>query len=216
MPGPSRATPFHTQSPIATAGTALIARATDGSSSIAWETQAVPEAASKDTVVVHLACRPGEQYRGEAVSPLGEREGRRQHSPLRPLRSGRSAGAGGIRLHVPDGDGRPHRDRFGFMRLCLPPGMATPGKPVALRITGEAAKSSAWVMTFTIPARRGRHGLITASDHAGQREISPAAGSGDRQPWQCHDGPSDGTRTCRQKRSTSLSGLPATRYTSRR
>jgi len=42
-----------------------------------------------------------------------------------------------------------NRDRFGLMRLTLPPGVAAPGRPVELHVTGEAAGSSAWVMTFT-------------------------------------------------------------------
>jgi hypothetical protein len=64
-------------------------------------------------------------------------------------------GAGGVRLMFKTMMVDRHRDRFGFMRLTLPPGMVNPGKPVELRITGEAAKSSAWVMTFTTPLAEG-------------------------------------------------------------
>ena len=69
------------------------------------------------------------------------------------------AGAGGARLTFQTMMVDRHRDRFGFMRLSLPPEMVTPGKPVELRITGEAAGSSVWVMTFTTPLADG----VTAS-----------------------------------------------------
>lgn len=40
-------------------------------------------------------------------------------------------------------------DHFGTMMLALPPELCRPGQPVRLRLEGETAGSSDWVMTFT-------------------------------------------------------------------
>ena len=145
------------ESPIASSGTALLARATDGSSSIAWETQAVPEAA-KDTVAFIWLAGLG--------SNIGEKQFRLSvngKDVATFTTSSRDfwevAGAGGIFLQFQTIMVDRAGDHFGFMRLSLPPGMATPGKPVALRMTGEDARSMAWVMTFTSPLEEG----VTAS-----------------------------------------------------
>ncbi|MBP1678450.1 MAG: hypothetical protein H6Q29_361 [Bacteroidetes bacterium] len=141
-------------SPIAAARTALIARASDGSSSIAWETETVP--ASRATGPVTFIWLAG------LGSNLGERQftlfaGGKELAKF--TTSAREtwevAGAGGARLTFQTMMVDRHRDRFGFMRLTLPPEMVTPGKPVELRITGEAARSSVWVMTFTTPLADG-------------------------------------------------------------
>lgn len=58
-------------------------------------------------------------------------------------------GAGGTRLEFTLVLTDRNKDRFGLMRLNLPAGSYEPGKPVECRITGEAARSTAWVMTFT-------------------------------------------------------------------
>jgi alpha-mannosidase len=141
-------------SPIATANTALIARATDGSSSIVWETDPAPPRTGKDTLsfvwLAGLGCNIGEKRftlsadgTDVATFTTSSRD------------SWEITGPEGIRLTYQTVMVDRNRDRFGFMRLSFPPGRITPGKAVRLQITGEAAKSSAWVMTFTAPLQEG-------------------------------------------------------------
>ena len=145
-------------SPIATANTALIARATDGSSLIAWETDTVPAAIGNDTVAFVWLAGLGSNI-GEKRFTLSVNGREAATFTTSSLETWQAAGPGGIRLVFQTVMVDRNKDRFGFMRLSLPPGVAAPGKPVALSITGEAAKSSAWVMTFTTPLQEG----ITAS-----------------------------------------------------
>ena len=141
-------------SPIATANTALIARATDGSSSIVWETDPAPPMTGKDTLsfvwLAGLGCNIGEKRftlsadgKDVATFTTSSRD------------SWEITGPEGIRLNYQTVMVDRNRDSFGFMRLSFPPGRITPGKAVRLQITGEAAKSSAWVMTFTAPLQEG-------------------------------------------------------------
>ena len=141
-------------SPIAAARTALIARASDGKSTIVWETEPAPAAPAAGPVtfiwLAGLGSNLGERQFTLAVS------GKDVATFTTSAReSWEVAGAGGARLTFQTMLVDRHRDRFGFMRLSLPPEMVTPGKPVELRITGEAARTSVWVMTFTTPLADG-------------------------------------------------------------
>ena len=145
-------------SPIATARTALIARASDGASTIEWETEPAPASAAKGPVTFIWLAGLG--------SNLGERQftlsadGKDVATFTTSSReSWEVSGPHGARLSFQTMMVDRHRDRFGFMRLSLPEDMLTPAKPVELRVTGEAARSSAWVMTFTTPLAEG----LTAS-----------------------------------------------------
>jgi alpha-mannosidase len=146
------------KSPIASADTALIARATDGSSSISWETDIVPAANAKDTVAFVWLAGLGSNI-GEkkfTLSANGKEVGTFTTSSRD---SWEVTGPDGIRLLFQTVMVDRNKDRFGFMRLSFPPGKTAPGKPVQIQITGEAAQSPAWVMTFTSPLQEG----VTAS-----------------------------------------------------
>jgi alpha-mannosidase len=141
-------------SPIASANTALIARATDGLSSISWETDAVPATPGKDTVAFVWLAGLGSNI-GEKRFSISADAKEVATFTTSSHDSWEIAGTDGIRLMFQTVMVDRNRDRFGFMRLSLPSGKVTPGKPVQLKITGEAAKSSAWVMTFTSPLQEG-------------------------------------------------------------
>jgi alpha-mannosidase len=145
-------------SPLSNARTALISRATDGKNSITWETEAVPTFEQTRPVtfvwLAGLGCNLGEKRFSLSMNGIdvvtfvsSSRE------------SWEEAGRNGERLSFKTMMVDRNLDRFGIMRLTLPPGVVQPGKPVELRVTGEAAGSSAWVMTFTTPLADG----ITAS-----------------------------------------------------
>jgi alpha-mannosidase len=141
-------------SPIATATTALLVRATDGNSSMAWETEAVPMEAAKDSItfiwLAGLGSNLGEKRFTLFVNGI---EGTSFMTSSRD--SWEIRGTNDMRLSFQTVMVDAHKDRFGFMRLMLPPGLAVPGKPVRLRISGEAARSMCWVMTFTSPLQEG-------------------------------------------------------------
>lgn len=137
-------------SPISAARHALIARATDGTSTIAWKTPDAPAGGATFIWLAGLGSNIGTCTFTLAVN------GRNAASfTTAPRNEWTIDGAGGLRLAftciLVDRNG----DRFGLMRLTLPAGSYEPGKPVELKVTGEAAKSSAWVMTFTYAVSNG-------------------------------------------------------------
>ncbi len=135
-------------SPLSAARTALLARATDGKSSIAWETEPAVEGEGPLTFVwlAGLGSNLGEKRftlaaDGSEILSL----------TTAPSDSWEIAGSRGTRLAYRTLMVDRNHDRFGLMSLTLPRELIQPGKPVLLRITGEAANSAAWVMTFTFP-----------------------------------------------------------------
>jgi alpha-mannosidase len=141
-------------SPIATANIALLARATDGSSSFAWETQPAPDDAGKNGVTFLWLAGLGSNY-GEKRFALSVNGKEAASFVTSSSDSWDVTGADGMGLTFQTVLVDAHKDRFGFMRLTIPPGFAMPGKPVQLRITGEAARSMCWVMMFTSPLLEG-------------------------------------------------------------
>lgn len=137
-------------SPVASMRNALIARATDGTSAIAWKTETAPAGGVTFIWLAGFGCNIGSQTFTLAVN------GKDAASfTTAPTEGWKINGAGGTRLEFTLVLVDRNKDRFGLMRLTLPAGTYEPGKPVECRITGEAAKSSAWVMTFTHPIANG-------------------------------------------------------------
>ncbi|MCC6396151.1 MAG: glycosyl hydrolase family 38 [Bacteroidetes bacterium] len=141
-------------SPISAARTALISRATDGTSAMAWRSETVPAGhGARPIAFVWLAgvgCNLGENRftlfaNGNEVASF----------TTSSRDSWEVQGPGGTRLSFQTVMIDRHKDRFGFMQLLLPPGTFEPGRPVELRIVGEPARSSAWVMTFTYALANG-------------------------------------------------------------
>jgi len=137
-------------SPLSSVRTALIARATDGKSAIVWRTEPAPAGGVTFVWLTGLGCNLGSHAFALAVN------GREAASfTTSPTDGWVVEGTAGVRLQFTLVMVDRNKDRFGLMRLTLPAGTYEPGKPVELRITGEAAKSSAWVMTFTHPVANG-------------------------------------------------------------
>ena len=141
-------------SPISAARNALIARATDGTSAIVWQTEAVPTTqGSRAVTFVWLAGLGSNLGENRFVLSANGKEVAAFTTASRE--SWEVSGSGGARLKFQTVMVDRNHDRFGFMQLELPSGTFEPGKPVELRITGEAAHSSAWVMTFTYALANG-------------------------------------------------------------
>jgi alpha-mannosidase len=137
-------------SPISAARNALIARATDGTSAITWKTAPAPAGGATFIWLAGFGCNLGTNTFTLTVNGKNT-----AGFTTAPSDQWTVDGTGGMRLAfncvLVDRNG----DRFGLMRLTLPAGAYEQGAPVELRITGEAAKSSAWVMTFTYAVGNG-------------------------------------------------------------
>ena len=143
-------------SPYPDISSALISRASDGSMAVEWETEPVPaDWAGGPATFVWLA--------GHATGKGGHRfdltvDGRTALSfrtsadPSR--RDWREAGASGIALSFQTIMVDQFDELFGFMWLEVPAALIRPGRPVKVRVTGEAAGSNDWFMVFRDDLRR--------------------------------------------------------------
>jgi putative alpha-1,2-mannosidase len=138
-------------SPHPGARQALLVRTEDGTQTMEWETEAVPEhAAGKPVTFVWLAgIDAGENRRSFDFYINGEPR-LTFRGPRLIDKSFSASGPRGSRLtfratHIDQYD-----DMFGYMFLTLPAGLA-PGTKVRLGVRGEAAGSQDWYMTFEQP-----------------------------------------------------------------
>jgi alpha-mannosidase len=139
---------YHSPYPDIT--TALLARATDGTMSIVWETAPIPADYKEDTATFvwmgGLATQKGAHKFALAVDDR----------PLLDFRTGRDASDKKWEISGPDGSSLRFEttfvdqfdELFGFMFLRLPRSRFTPGRPVRLSVTGEKGGSRDWCMVF--------------------------------------------------------------------
>jgi len=134
-------------SPLSDVFSALICRATDGRSSIAWQTEMVHAVHNARAVtfvwLAGLGCTLGQKQFVLSVNGKATVSFTTSNQD-----SWEAAGGRGALLAFQTVMIDRRGDRFGFLKLSLPESLATPGAPVALQVTGEAARSLAWVMTF--------------------------------------------------------------------
>ncbi len=132
---------------------ALLARASDGRSPIAWRSDPLP-AGRRPLVLAWLA--------GVSTN-LGPRRFTLSLNGEKWLHFSNPASAADARMTVSGPRGSTltfvaeradvFGDLFGYMFLQLPAGLFPPGQPLELRIDGEAAGSRSWVMAFRHPLR---------------------------------------------------------------
>ncbi len=138
------------QSPVPFANECLIVRATDGTSSMEWETAPAPETIEGDFVtyawLAGVGSSPGAARFDLAVN--GD-----------PVFSFWTNGQGVWKEQTTDGAtlsfsqdlvGR-YGNHFGFMYLRLPKKMVDPGKPLRIKVTGGEFHKDSWYMTFKYP-----------------------------------------------------------------
>ena len=145
---------YHSPYPDITS--ALITRASDGSMAVEWETEPLPaDWKGGPATFVFLA--------GHATGKGGHRfdlvvDGRERLSfrssadPSR--REWRETGTGGIALEFKTLMVDQFDELFGLMWLEVPASLVRPGRPVRIRVTGEAAGSNDWFMVFCDDLRR--------------------------------------------------------------
>ncbi len=159
------------ESALPEARSALLVRSMDAAAAIAWETEAVPENLSGDTVsflwLFGLDANP-EQHRfelrveGEPVLAFPNPSTPRS-DPWEVM------GGDGVRLRFLPARVDRHEDVFGFAVLTLPRARVQPGRPLRLELTGESAGSPVWAMTFQY-APRPRASL--AAEEALRRDVA--------------------------------------------
>ena len=141
------------ESPLPWLRQALIARASDGKSEIIWETEAMPQTPSGQGVrflwLAGLGCNLGDK---RFHLSIGDR--RVLEFSTRDLDDWQEEGAGGERLTFKGMLRDRYNDRFGLMTLEVPAVSLPAGRPLVLKVAGDSANSSAWVMTFTGAVRQ--------------------------------------------------------------
>lgn len=126
---------------------ALLARATDGTSTMAWKTSPVPEKTAGDSVTFLWAGGIGANQ-GERGFDIFVNDEKRFTVRSRDAASWSVEGAGGGRMDFDAIFKDRHQDYFGYMRLTAPSAWLKPGVPASIRITGHADHSPAFFMVF--------------------------------------------------------------------
>ena len=143
-------------SPYPDISSALIARASDGTSAIEWETEAVPadrgDRPATFVWLAGLATGKGAHAFEFAVDGKAVLHFRTSADPSR--REWRETGTDGVTLSFKAVMVDQFDELFGFMWLDVPAALVRPGHAFRLRITGEKAGSNDWVMAFRDDLRR--------------------------------------------------------------
>lgn len=141
---------FSYHSSVPTAKECLLIRATDGNSSLEWETSPVPEKIENEFVtfvwLAGIGSSPGRA--GFDLKVNGENKFNFW-----------ADGADSFHLKNADGSSLSfqkdmidqHGDRFGFMYLKIPAKNVEKGNPLRLKVTGGNFGKTSWYMTFKFP-----------------------------------------------------------------
>jgi alpha-mannosidase len=139
---------YHSVNPHAR--NALLARTTDGTQFVEWQTDAAPPRVSRSGLafawLAALSGSKGEHAFDLAVN--GKSMFRFRTAPDSTRKSWTAGGPGGSKLIFCATEADRFGDLFGYMFLVLPTRSVTPGVPLNIRVTGEAAGSQAWFMVF--------------------------------------------------------------------
>jgi len=143
-------------SPYPDISAALISRASDGAMAVEWETEPVPAdwGVRPATFVwlAGLATGKGAHRFDLAVDGRPVLSFRTSADSSR--REWRESGPEGVSLAFKTVMVDQFDELFGFMWLDVPASLLRPGRPLTLRVTGEKAGSSDWIMVFCDDLRR--------------------------------------------------------------
>ncbi len=154
-------------SPFPGPSPALLARATDGTMSVEWETEPVPPGFhGGGAVFLWMAgLSTGEAVRSFELSIEGIPRLSFQTCVDSSRKDWSVSGQQGVRLSFQTTMVDQFDDLFGFMRLEVPEALLNPGRPLRLGVTGEKAGSRDWFMVFEKRLRneitaRGEQALV--------------------------------------------------------
>ncbi|NTV81346.1 MAG: hypothetical protein HGA24_07990, partial [Candidatus Aminicenantes bacterium] len=145
---------YHSPYPDVTS--ALIVRASDGTSAVEWETEAVPDdwGVRPATFVWLAGLATGKGAHAFELSIDGRTVLTFRTSADASRREWRETGAGGVALSFKTVMVDQFNELFGFMWLDVPAALVRPGRAFRLKIAGEKAGSNDWVMAFRDDLRR--------------------------------------------------------------
>ena len=145
---------YHSPYPDITS--ALIVRASDGTSAAEWETEAVPDYwGGRPATFVWLAgLATGKGAHAFEFSIDGKPVLSFRTSADASRKEWRETGADGVTLSFKTVMVDQFDELFGFMWLDVPAALLRPGRPLRLKVAGEKAGSNDWVMTFRDDLRR--------------------------------------------------------------
>jgi hypothetical protein len=134
------------------ANSSLLTRCLDGKSTITWETDAVPQTATGESVTfVWVAAHSSGTSTADATFHLtvnGKQAVSFTTVKERRVRQWTAKGNDGITLSFDAKWEDSVNDLFGYMHLTVPVRLVTKGRPVTLGVTGENANRRDWYMTF--------------------------------------------------------------------
>jgi hypothetical protein len=143
---------YHSSIPIARES--LLIRATDGKSSMVWETAPVPEKVTTEAVtfawLAGIGSSPGKASFDLSINEVIKFTILADGSDEWFLKAD-----DGTTLSFKKDFTDQHGDRFGFINLSVPAELLTPGQPLMLNVTGGNYNKTSWYMTFKFAVENG-------------------------------------------------------------
>lgn len=129
---------------------ALITRATTGAMAIAWKTPPVPKVSPDDAVTFVVMAGIYAQQPSGFTFRMSINDVPRFSFVTSPSETWAVDGTDGGRLSFIGAARDKHGDHFGCLRITVPGAWVTPGEQARIRIVGDKAGHSAWVMVFEV------------------------------------------------------------------
>lgn len=143
---------YHSSIPVAKAS--LLIRATDGNSSMEWETAPVPENLSEETVTfVWLAGIGSSPGRAQFDVKINDQE--KFSFWADGTEKWKETAKDGSTLSFQKDMTDQFGDQFGFMFLQIPSEKVKKGEPLKIKVTGGNFNKTSWYMTFKFPVKSG-------------------------------------------------------------
>jgi Glycosyl hydrolases family 38 N-terminal domain/Glycosyl hydrolases family 38 C-terminal domain len=130
----------------------LLVRAEDGTQSMEWKTQVIPEDAGGHNPYFIWLASIGNNLGREAFD-LYVNDEKKLTFYSEPMNYWSVQNDEGVKLYFHYSHIDRAGDHFGYMFLKLPDKYIIPGKQIDLKIVGSKSNSQAWVMTYTSPIK---------------------------------------------------------------
>jgi alpha-mannosidase len=143
---------YHSSIPLAKE--CMLIRATDGRSSMEWETARVPEIIEEETVTFVWLAGIGSSP-GNAQFDIIINDQKKFSFWADGSKSWRKTADDGSSLSFQMDMTDQHGDQFGFMYLQIPAGKVKKGDALRIKIAGGNFNKTSWYMTFKFPIKSG-------------------------------------------------------------